>query len=60
MSIMIKIAKFEYLSEKLIIKLFQKKEIFIEVEKGMSLMATIYYYYVLVQSYEDFRWFPFY
>ena len=37
MSIMLKSVEFEYLSEKLITKLFQKKEIFIEVEKGMSI-----------------------
>jgi hypothetical protein len=55
MSIMLKKEKFEYLSEKVITKLFQKKEIFIKVGRRMSING-----YNILLIYEDFRWFPFY
>ena len=53
--IMLKKEKFEYLSEKVITKLFQKKEIFIKVGRRMSING-----YNILLIYEDFRWFPFY
>ena len=46
MRIMIKSTKFEYLSEKVTTKLFQKKEIFIEVGR----IKSIYDYYILLYS----------
>ena len=46
MSIILKIAKFEHLSENVIVKLNQEKEIFIEV--GWRMTINSYYRYIII------------
>ena len=52
MSIMLKRAKFEYLSENVISKLIQKKAIFIEVGRRMSIYN--YYRYIIIMFQRNF------
>ena len=52
MSIMLKGAKFEYLSENVISKLIQKKAIFIEVGRRMSIYN--YYRYIIIMFQRNF------
>ena len=52
MSIMLKRAKFEYLSENVISKLIQKKAIFIEVGRRMSIYN--YYRYIIIMLQRNF------
>ena len=52
MSIMLKRAKFEYLSENVISKLIQRKAIFIEVGRRMSIYN--YYRYIIIMFQRNF------
>ena len=52
MSIMLKRAKFEYLSENVISKLIQRKAIFIEVGRRMSIYN--YYRYIIIMFWDGF------